>query len=216
MDLDCLLREEILGGELAPGIKINIAALKERYQVSLAPLREALARLATTGLLVSEPNKGFYVAPVSEEELMDLYQTSSHLEALALSQAIEKGDDSWEEEIVSALYYLEKIELGGSEPTYDEWIQANTRFHDALIGSCSVIVKELRSLLHLKMDRYVRIAFGKAVTELGTFHGEHQDLAKVVLARDQELASPLMHQHILGGRDLVLESFKQNRDCSEK
>ena len=209
MDLDYLLREEILNGELAPGVKINISALKQHYQVSLAPLREALARIETTGLLINEPNKGFYVAPISKEELIDLYQTSAHLETLALSQAIEKGDASWEEGIVSALYHLEKVELSDLKPTYDEWTRANTRFHDALIGSCSAIVKELRALLHLKMARYVRIAFGRAVTGLGVFHKEHQALAEAVLSRDPKLAISLMNQHILSGRDLLLDNFKQ-------
>lgn len=209
MNLDSLLREEILDGVLAPGTKINISALKQRYQVGLAPLREALARLATTGLLISQPNIGLSVAPVSEEELIDLYQTSAHLESLALSQAIEKGEESWEEEIVSALYHLEKIELRNLNPTYDEWTQANSRFHDALVGSCSAIVKYLRALLHLKMARYVRIAFGRAVTKLETFHKEHQDLAQAVLTRDPELAGQLICQHILGGRDLLLVNFKK-------
>lgn len=210
MDIENLLREEILDGVLAPGIKVNISALKKQYQVGLAPLREALARLATTGLLISEPNKGFYIAPVSEQELIDLYQTSAHLESLALSQSIDKGDDSWEEEIVLALYQLEKIELSHQKPTYDKWAQVNARFHHALVGCCSPIVKELRNLLHLKMDRYVRIAFGKGVGKLKTFHKEHKALAEATLGRDPKSASQLMSQHILGGRDLLIGNFKKN------
>ena len=211
MDLESHLQEEDLDGILPPGSKINISALKEKYQVSLAPLREALSRLATTGLLVSQPNVGFSVAPVSEEELLNLYETSAHLESLALSQTLKKGDEAWEEEIISSLYQLEKVELSKKRPSYEVWSGANTRFHDALIGCASDIVKELRASLHLKMARYVRIAFGKAIPHLKEFHKEHQALAQALLKRDQKLADKLMSQHISRGRDLLLAKLKEEK-----
>lgn len=212
MNIEEQLLEEILSGTLIPGQKINISSLKKRYAVSLAPLREALSGLASSGLLVFEPNKGFRVAEVSEQELCDLYEISAHLEALALEQSIDRGDDKWEEEVVSSLYHLQRIEKSTKLPSYEEWTAANTRFHDALISACSPVLKGLRKTVHLQSTRYVRIAFGKAVGELGLYHDEHQALADAVLARDKKQAVELMNNHILNGRDLAIAHYNTNRN----
>jgi len=211
MDLEFLIYEEILSGEYLPGSKINISSMKQKYRVSLAPLREALSRIASAGLLISEPNRGYYVAAMNEQELLDLYQTSAHLEVLALSQAIERGRNAWEGEIVASLYKLEKVELGKIKPSYEDWSQANSRFHNALIGSCSDVVKELRVQIQIKVARYVRVAFGKAVVELGTFHKEHQALADACLQRNKELACKLIQKHSEKGQGLLIEKYK-NKD----
>lgn len=205
MTIEDQLRELILDGTLAPDSKINISKLKTTYAMSLAPLREALARLATSGLLIREPNKGFSVPPVSKKELIELYQASAHLESLALEQSIQQAGLDWEEEIVAALHHLKKVELSEKAPTYEAWTYANIRFHDALIAHCSPIIKELRSFLHLKMARYVRLAYGKAVPHLGAFYTEHENLAKTVLAKNSNLAKELMDKHIMNGRNLLIE-----------
>lgn len=212
MSIEEILREELISGALPPGSKINISELKKRHQTSLAPLREALSFLAATGLLRSEPNRGFFVTPVSEAEITDLYETSAHLEALALNQAIKNASSQWEEEIVAALYHLKKVELSLEKPSYDTWVEANQRFHDALIATCSVVVKELRCHLHLKMSRYVRLTYGKAIVDIAQFHQEHQALADAVIKRDCKQASKLMDAHIMGSCRLLLQHFKKNQE----
>ena len=209
MNIEERLKEEILDGVLIPGQKINISLLKKRYAVSLAPLREALSALASTGLLVFEPNRGYKVAEVSEQELRDLYEISAHLECLALTQAMERGDFSWEEEIVSSLYQLERIEKRAKTPSFLEWSEVNTRFHDALISACSPVLFELRKLIHMKSTRYVRIAFGKAAPNLDDYHHQHKKLAEAVLSRAKEQAVALMKDHILNGRDLAINCFNK-------
>lgn len=209
MDVEVLLREDILGGELEPGSKINIAKLKERYGVGLAPLRETLARLAATGLLKCAPNKGYSVAPVSAEELKDVYEISAHIESLAVLQAIDRGGSDWEKEIISSLYDLKKLELATKKPDFSSWIAANKRFHDALVGACSPIIKEIREIIWLHGQRYVRLAFKEVV--LKNFHKEHQDIADAVLARDKKLAKRLTMEHSLGGMDLHVERFANGK-----
>lgn len=212
MNIEERLLEEILDGILIPGEKINISSLKERYGVSLAPLREALSRLTSSGLLVSEQNKGYKVADVSEQELRDLYEISAHLESLALTQSMERGDGRWEEEIISALYHLQRLEKSDTPPSFDEWSDANTRFHDSLIAACSSVLKGLRKTVHLQSARYVRIAFGKALGNLGKYHKEHRALADAVLERNQEKAIHLMNDHILKGRDLAIVQYNKKRN----
>jgi GntR family carbon starvation induced transcriptional regulator len=205
MDLESLLREDILDGKLKPGAKLNISTLKEQYSVGLAPMREALSCLAATGLLKSTPNKGYSVSPMSAQELEDVYEASAHIESLAIAQAIERGDTLWEEEIIASLYHLKKLEEADSKPDFSVWMKANMRFHDALIESCSPILKELRGIIGLHGQRYVRCAFKDII--LKDFHNEHQDLADAALARDKTKAKRLVKQHSLTGMGPHIKRF---------
>jgi len=68
-------------------------------------------RLVAEGLVVLEDHKGFRVAPVSQEEMLDIANTLLELEAIAIRQAIEKGDDRWEADIVARFHELSKRSL---------------------------------------------------------------------------------------------------------
>ena len=64
------IRREILNGRLRPGEKLGPAVLSQQYGVSLSVVREALTRLAEQGLVVSQPQQGFQVTPISREDLI--------------------------------------------------------------------------------------------------------------------------------------------------
>ena len=100
-DLFEQLRSDILHNRLDPGSRLRFKDLRERYHSGLSPLREALMRLVSEGLVVLEDHKGFRVAPVSREEMQDIANTLLELEALAIRMAVKKGDDRWEADIVA-------------------------------------------------------------------------------------------------------------------
>lgn len=77
------LRDMILSGELAPGSRIDQSELAQRFGVSLVPLREALARLQSSGLVRIVPHRGAFVESLSVDELLDIYQVREALEELA-------------------------------------------------------------------------------------------------------------------------------------
>jgi DNA-binding GntR family transcriptional regulator len=80
------LRDMIVSGVLAAGSKINETSLSERLDVSRTPLREALRSLETEGLITSEHNKGFRVAPLDAQEIRELYPIIYTLEGLAVQE----------------------------------------------------------------------------------------------------------------------------------
>src|ERR687889_597433 len=67
-----LMRNDILELRLEPGSKLLFEALREKYDVGLSPLRESLSRLVVEGLVVGEDRRGFRVAPMTEEDYIDL------------------------------------------------------------------------------------------------------------------------------------------------
>ena len=75
------LREEILANRLPPGTDLLEVGLAESLGVSRGPIREALGRLATEGLVTVRPRRGAVVTPLSKDEFRDAYQVREALEA---------------------------------------------------------------------------------------------------------------------------------------
>ena len=73
------IRADIISGHLPPGGRLRIKELCERYGSGAIPLREALSRLATSGFVVAEDQRGFRVADVSAAELTDITDTRIHV-----------------------------------------------------------------------------------------------------------------------------------------
>lgn len=152
------LREAIVSGQLEAGSKINLERAKARFQVSLSPLREALARLISDGLVVFTDNRGYRVSPISLGDLEEITQLRSHFEAYALREAISNADASWEGEVIRSVHRLNKIERDAAKPeTLELWEAAHQSFHLALITGCKkpILLHFCAILLNLN-DRYRR------------------------------------------------------------
>ena len=85
-------RHDIVSGELAPGVPLRLQELAARNGVSMIPVREALRLLEAEGFVDILQNKGARVAPVSKEDMIDVYRTRLVLETEALRQAVPRGD----------------------------------------------------------------------------------------------------------------------------
>ena len=194
------LRADILNGKRAPGTKVRLEELRSEFGVSWSPIREAVTRLAAEGLLLTEDQRGYRVAPASREELAEVLRLRVLLEPMALQQAIDKGDDDWEAGILAAHHRLSKVEdqrptAGGNSAAVD-WENRHRSFHDALItGSASPILLQFCHTLHDMNDRYRRIflqahAFDRDVAS------EHKAILNATLARKRDKAASLLKAHI--------------------
>jgi GntR family transcriptional regulator, carbon starvation induced regulator len=205
------LQYEIIEGILKPGEKLKVDPIKTRFSIGQSPVREALSRLVACGLVDTEDNKGFRVAAISEENIRDIYKTFTHIENMALALAIEKGDDTWEANIIAALYKLGLIENKDAFESYALWVERNYNFHVALIAGCeSPTLLEIRRSVYIKFDRYCRMAYHLTKEELTINHEDHKKLATAVLERDVKKSQALMTYHINGALEEVIKKFKKN------
>jgi DNA-binding GntR family transcriptional regulator len=88
------LRPLLISGELAPGTRIDQAELAKRFGVSIVPIREALARLQSVGLVEIVPHRGVFVTRVAADELVDIYTVREVLEEQAARIAATKLTDA--------------------------------------------------------------------------------------------------------------------------
>lgn len=191
------LRGEILSGALAPGAKVNLDRLRERLDVSLAPVREAMTRLLAEGLVELEDQRGYHVAPVSRANLDEVIRLRAELEPLALGLAIERGTIEWEGAVMAALHRLTRTPRAGADSaSTDAWEAAHARFHLALIEGCGMpMLIGFCQRLHLLDERYHRLPHpaGRADRDAAT---DHAALAAATTARHSAEAVALLASHI--------------------
>ena len=192
------LRTDIVSGRRPPGSKLSIDELKGDFGVSLSPLREALARLATEGFVVNEDKKGFRVAPVSRENLEEVARLQSTLEPMALRESIRRGDTAWEEAVVLTHHRLSRYERPERKEgrDVDEWEAHHRGFHLALISACGMplLLLMCESLQHFSA-RYRRLFLAYKPFD-NDVPNEHQKMVDAILDRNEDLAAELLREHI--------------------
>ncbi len=196
-----MIETKILSGEYGPGEKLGMERLKQDLGVGLSPIREALSKMVSSGLVVLDKNKGFSVVRLTQKSVRDLSLTYALIETIALEQAIKNGGEEWEANIAAKYYRLAKMELSDGPISWAEWLPLNTAFHKALVEGCgSPALMEIRDSLITRLQLYFRMLF--ALPDwVEVNHQEHKDLADAVMARDFENTSRIMKQHILSSLD---------------
>src|SRR5580693_9319916 len=201
-----LVERDIIAGLLAPGARLGIVDLVQRYEIGATPLREGLSRLVSRGLIVGIGQRGFRVADVSREDLLDITQMRTVVEIEALRLAIAHGDDAWEAGIVSALHQMRRhIERTGNEfregaPDFDRLHKA---FHTALLAACgSRRLLMAHSDLYDQAYRYRRVMM-RSFDSGKKFVAVHQNLADQVLARDLAGAQAMLASHLYSTLEIV-------------
>jgi DNA-binding GntR family transcriptional regulator len=202
------LRKDLVGGRFVAGEKLAINALKERYQVGLSPLREALNKLAAYGLLIQENQRGFRVPKLSKDELDDIAQMRLKMEGMALERAIAHGDSLWEADLLAAAHRLKKADITLDKG--DEWEYLHTQFHRTLVAPCgSVWLLRFIEQLHDQFDRYRRLG-PKMPTIRQELDDQHHQLVELALQRDAKAARDLLDDHIHKSYEVALTRYQEH------
>lgn len=122
------IREMILSGELAPRTRLNEVLIAEELGISRGPLREAIQRLASEGLLRIVSHKGAFVSSIEKDELRQLYELRIALEVFTARKACTSLSDDQRRSFRDSLEgSMDAPDGGGAYP-------ADIDFHRALVG----------------------------------------------------------------------------------
>jgi DNA-binding GntR family transcriptional regulator len=184
-----VLRELITDRQLSPGTPLRQRDLAEQFDVSYTPVREALRRLESEGLVVSDVHRGATVAPTESEELEDNYRILAALEALAGSLAAAKMTDDDLAEI-EALYR----EVAACRPDDERLAELNRQFHFR-VYECA------RSPMLVLLMRLLWRSFPDG-PQAGRPYQEsvqqHAELVSALKERDEERVAAMIRDHVLG------------------
>jgi DNA-binding GntR family transcriptional regulator len=191
------LRREIINGDLLPGSKLKTRDLAERLDVGLTPIREALSRLSSEGLVRQLDQRGFSVAPIDEAGLIDLTRARAWMNELGLRKSIENGGREWEEGVLIAHHRLSRVPrpLEDTPTRTPEWDAAHMAFHRALIaGSGSDWLTTVCDQVFEAVARYRQVSRIGRTREL--IDAEHKAITEAAISRDADLAVGLLTKHI--------------------
>lgn len=192
------LRHDIIAGTRFPGERLRMEKLKTIYAIGPTPMREAMQKLAQDGLVLSEGNRGFAVAPLDPAEFGDLNLARTVIEKEAVRLSIGLGDDDWEARLVAAAYIMAKEDVAlESAPDHvpDSWERANTELHTALVAACgSQWLLKIRAGLHDLCERYRRASVYQKIGARD-LKAEHAAIVEAALSRNAELACKLIEEH---------------------
>jgi DNA-binding GntR family transcriptional regulator len=208
------MRADIITCRLMPNERLRVETLRERYGMGTSPIREALMRLEAEGLVELEQNKGFRVAEVSRENLIDLMRTRIEIESIALRWSLERGGVDWEAELLSAFHRLSRqTKIGPSKPDAISvsWSKEHANFHTALVAACGApTLLAIRARLFEQADRYVALSI-MSNGPLRDDVGEHKQLMRTALSRDIDKTLDLNRAHIGRTLDKVAASLADSK-----
>jgi GntR family carbon starvation induced transcriptional regulator len=196
------IRRDILNGELLPGEKLQIEAISERYGIGVAPVREALNRLSSEGLVERKSQRGFFVAEISITSLEELVKTRIWLETLALRESIANADEAWEEQLLLSCHRLSRTQRRLPPETgrelSEEWERLHKEFHllllnrcgsEWLLGFCSTMMDQAVRYRSLSMNLHPSLQRREGAL------AEHQALLHAAIERDADRACALLTEH---------------------
>ena len=202
------LRDAIVSCRLQPGAKIKINDAAAEYEFSPGAVREALSRLAAERMAVATAQKGFTVAAISAEELVDLTRTRIAIEQLCLRSAVGRGDVEWEATIIAAFHRLHRLPTDVSREDKHlspAWVAAHNAFHAALTSACeSRWSLTIREMLYAQSERYRSLS--KIVDNERDIDSEHKGLLDACLSRDADLACERIEAHLCRTMEILLAS----------
>jgi DNA-binding GntR family transcriptional regulator len=190
--LSRIIETEILDGILAPGERLDERALAERFGISRTPVREALNRLATTGLVEIRRNAGIFVASLTLAEVLELYEAVSEIETVVTRLATRRATALQRQRILELAHEFEKW---SQLDDIDLFAAKNVAFHACIYEAChNRFLQQQAVLTRRRIWTYRRVHF-RIPGRMLTSTQEHVALAEAIASGDEEAVVNQMRIH---------------------
>lgn len=198
----------ILSGKIAPGDRVNESHLSKMLGISRGPIREACQQLHSRGLLEIKTNRGMFVRNVRLDDVEDLFDIRAVLDALAGTKAAERIRTEDVAELRNCIARMaEHLKANDAEAYY----RANISFHI--------------SIIHISGNKHLISIYEGICHQTSLFHRAllslsdrlsdsldwHRRIVEALARRDGKTAARLLSDHILNGKQALLDSMNVQR-----
>lgn len=200
------IRQAILRCDLAPGQYVTEAQLSTQFGAGRAAVRAALARLGHEHLVRAIPRKGHQIAPITFQQVRDLFGVRLIVEPAAARLAAERAD----EQILGDLDACNRAcrHLPGQDDVV-ALRQANHRFHAALAQASGN--ERLTSIVRTVLDELDRVLYIPQLANvwhrIDSSYDEHQRVLDALRRRDTEAAWQAQYDHVLLNQHFAIDSL---------
>jgi GntR family transcriptional regulator of vanillate catabolism len=205
------LRAAILAGEFQEGERLHEVKLTLRFGVSRTPVRAALQKLASEGLLDYTPNRGYTLREFSISEMISAYEVRAVLEGLAARLSAERGLN------VSEIATLQQALRDGddllrngqiTDDHRSQYSRINACFHETIYRSAgSRLLSEtvyLCQQVPVSSPRYI-VAFKEE--DVRRRHDDHHRIFEAIIGREPWRAEMLMRDHVTSVKSSLVRSL---------
>ena len=195
------IKQHILDGSLEEGARLTEETLAAQLGISKSPVREALNRLESDGLISIESRRGAYVRKFSHKEARDLYELRELLEVHAVGLA--KITPSFLAELAESIVRIKRNLDEGNRMAY---VEEDIRFHNLIAAATAN--NELCRILENINQKSVLCRSKTYRLSAATSRDCHDKIYQALQERNRELARQAMRDHILFFRDAFFRSFE--------
>lgn len=201
-----MLTDAIMSGKLKPGARVSESAIARDLGVSRAPVREAGRLLESAGLLISRPNRGFFVRTMDSEDLDSLYELRMVIEREAAARLARQGAGAVIPTLRRQLETM--VDLAGTDDIAAQ-VQADMQFHRLMIEACGnrrflSVFEQVASEIQLCVA-----LIGHVNDAPDNIARNHEMIIEALEAGDEEAARAAMDYHIGVARVAVVAHFRR-------
>ncbi|WP_244947859.1 GntR family transcriptional regulator [Azospirillum baldaniorum] len=197
-----VLEQEILGGIIAPGERLDERALAERFGVSRTPVREVLSQLGSSGLVTIKPGAGASVLRMSAKQLVGMMEVLVELESLAASLAARRMGIAGRKRLLEVHEASRAAAEASDIEAYDN---LNRELHELIYaGSRNEHLEHQAKLIRSRLRIYRQYPFQHTARPLKSYT-EHDRFVKAILEGDGEAARRHMHDHMTTGGSIWVD-----------
>lgn len=207
---EAVLREMILDGTIAPGERLNEVALAASLGISRGPLREAIQRLTSEGLLTVITHRGAFVRTFSRAEVVELYELRAALELHAVRLACRRATDDEIEDLAALLDETQERISETSNRAYPPELDFHLRV---------VMLASNPALLNRTLETQRQLSLARSISAKRPLRAraavvEHDQLVNALKQRDRNLATGLMEEHLEHSMHSALEALNLPDDAA--
>jgi DNA-binding GntR family transcriptional regulator len=199
------IRRSVLRGALHPGQSCSIAELSAQLHVSHIPVREALRRLESEGLVLQPHGRGWQIAPIEEIDLKEIYDARELIEPVMLRQAVPRYTAA---NLTAIEAHLAAMTAHSNEPEHDGFWTAHRAFHRALIEPAvgAWLGRFVETLWHAT-ERYHRLFLATSEVLVAPMQS-HARLMDAARRGDARAASRELKSHLRENEEVLLAKIR--------
>lgn len=199
-----VLKTSIINGDYAPGEKLKEINLSQQLGTSRTPIRQALFKLESEGLVTTHRGQGARVSLITPDNLKHVYECRAVLEGLAAYNAALRIDGELLTQLEECVILSEQYLFRGEN---QKVIVLNTRFHDIILdASNNPLLRHMLDQIRSQVLRY------RNLTSIGGFRSEfpeeHGIILRAIKNRSPEEAQSAMHKHVQKDMEEMLQRVR--------
>lgn len=211
-DVYLRLRRRLIEGYYPPGSRLVEERLAHDLGVSRTPIRQALARAAAEGLVHLFPNRGAVARSFTIDDLLEIYELRAVLEGHAAARAATQISATQLADLEAAALALEQAHERPFASRTDEvhfLVEQNARFHDTIVaaGGNRRLVTLLSNVVNVPLQ--FRSFYWYSADERRISNFFHRSILTALRLADADRARAMMQEHIYHGRDVLIQSLRE-------